>query len=372
MLGINDTVIIAAALVGSLIAPVAVALAGGALLLCALAIAVLVVAWWALPRRRASHHGRATVGATSLEAHEPARPASPLRWWTAMLVGLLCAVTGCSPSTSDNAPPSSSPGNLFPSARPSPLKYVALGDSYSSAPLVPVTDVANGCFRSSANYPSLVAKELGAQLDDHTCGGAQTVDFHRSQFPDVPPQLAAVKPSVDLVTLGTGGNDQQVFAQLTRRCPELRAQDPDGSPCRTYMGSRGSDMLLTALEETRKRVTGLVREVRERAPEAQVIVVGYPQIISADNACSQLPLAKGDYAYAEEVNLALTEALRSAAEANDATYVDVWAASKGHDICSDDPWVNGSVSDQKRAAAYHPFAKEQAAVAGLVVAAIHD
>ena len=74
VLGINDTVIIAAALLGSLIAPVAVVLAGGALLLCALAIAVLVVAWWALPRRRASHHGRATVGATSLEAHEPARP----------------------------------------------------------------------------------------------------------------------------------------------------------------------------------------------------------------------------------------------------------------------------------------------------------
>ena len=48
VLGINDTVIIAAALVGSLVAPVAVALVGGALLLCALAIAVLVVAWWAL------------------------------------------------------------------------------------------------------------------------------------------------------------------------------------------------------------------------------------------------------------------------------------------------------------------------------------
>ena len=34
--------------------------------------------------------------------------------------------------------------------------------------------------------------------------------------------------------------------------------------------------------------------------------------------------------------------------------------------------MNGSVSDQKRAAAYHPFAKEQAAVADLVVAAVQD
>jgi GDSL-like Lipase/Acylhydrolase family len=235
---------------------------------------------------------------------------------------------------------------------------------------VPVTDVANGCFRSSANYPSLVAKALGAKLDDRTCGGARSVDFRRSQYPDVPPQLAAVKPGVDLVTLGTGGNDQQVFAQLTRRCPGLRSRDPNGSPCRNYMRSSGKDALLTALAATRTRVTELVAEIRTLAPEAKVLVVGYPQIVSPENTCDELPLARGDYAYAEEVNLALTEALRSAALANHATYIDVWAASKGHDICSDDPWVNGSVTDQKRAAAYHPFAEEQAAVADLVVAAV--
>jgi hypothetical protein len=44
-----------------------------------------------------------------------------------------------------------------PSAPPTSLKYVALGDSYVAAPLVPVTDVANGCFRSSAHYPSICA-----------------------------------------------------------------------------------------------------------------------------------------------------------------------------------------------------------------------
>jgi hypothetical protein len=46
----------------------------------------------------------------------------------------------------------------------------------------------------------------------------------------------------------------------------------------------------------------------------------------------------------------------------------VWTASAEHDICSEDPWVNGVESDQKRAAAYHPFAEEQEAVAELVLA----
>ncbi len=81
VLGINDTVIIAAALVGSLVAPVAVGLVGGGVLLCTLAATILLVAWWARPgehqrqhrRQHSRDHAPDTVGATSLEAHEPAQ-----------------------------------------------------------------------------------------------------------------------------------------------------------------------------------------------------------------------------------------------------------------------------------------------------------
>jgi lysophospholipase L1-like esterase len=259
-----------------------------------------------------------------------------------------------------------------PSAPPTSLTYVALGDSYVAAPLVPVTDVANGCFRSSNNYPSLVARKLGAKLDDRSCGGADTSSFERSQYPDVPPQLSALKPDDDVVTVGIGGNDEKVFGRLVNRCPALRAGDPNGSPCRTAMGSSGKDALLAALDRTGAKVTGLLREVHQRAPKAKVFVVGYPQIVSPGDACPELPLAKGDYAYAEQVNLALTEMLRTAAQATDSSYVDVWTASKGHDICSSDPWINGSVDNERQAARYHPFAKEQAAVADLVVKAIQS
>ena len=67
-----------------------------------------------------------------------------------------------------------------------------------------------------------------------------------------------------------------------------------------------------------------------------------------------------------QVNRTLTEQLERAARATGTTYIDVWSASKGHDICSDTPWINGAVSDQSRAAAYHPFAEEQQAVADLI------
>jgi hypothetical protein len=232
--------------------------------------------------------------------------------------------------------------------------------------------MAKGCYRSTGNYPTLVADKLGARLEDRSCGGARTADFRRKQYPGVPPQLTAVKPGVELVTVSIGGNDEGVFSNLIVRCAKLRAKNPNGAPCRKYMDSTGSDELLSALRTTRSRVTDVVREVRQQAPQAKVLVVGYPQIISADSRCTSLPLAAGDYAYGEKVNLAMTEVLRSAAKATGSTYVDVWTASQGHDICSDDPWINGAVTDQKRAAAYHPFAAEQAAVAELVVDAFRD
>jgi len=277
-----------------------------------------------------------------------------------VLAGASCAPFADRPSSSDSP------------ARSDKLRYVALGDSYTAAPLVPVTEMAKGCYRSTANYPAIVADRLGARLEDRSCGGARTTDFRHNQYPEVPPQLTAVKPGVELVTVSIGGNDERVFSELVVRCTRLRAKNPEGAPCQQHMRSTGSDVLLSALRTTRNRVTEVVREVRQRAPKAKLLVVGYPQIISADSRCAQLPLAAGDYAYGEKVNLAMTEVLRSAAKATGSTYVDVWAASQGHDICSDDPWINGAVTDQKRAAAYHPFAAEQVAVADLVVDAFRD
>jgi MFS family permease len=76
VLGLNDSVIIAAALVGSLVAPVAVDAAGGAVLLGALTAGIALVAWWtrplAAPTRPVADQPRATVVGTPKEADDPA------------------------------------------------------------------------------------------------------------------------------------------------------------------------------------------------------------------------------------------------------------------------------------------------------------
>jgi hypothetical protein len=247
---------------------------------------------------------------------------------------------------------------------------VALGDSYSAAPLVPVTDIAAGCFRSSNNYPALLARALGARLDDRSCGGADTADFYASQRPGVPPQLTALRPDTELVTVGMGGNDQRVFGRLIYECPDVRSRDPQGAPCRELQNRGGTDALREALHNTATRLTSLLRQVHTRSPRAKVLVVGYPQIVSAEHVCAKLPLARGDYAYAEQMNRALNDAVATAARATGSTYVDVWTPSRGHDICAEDPWINGAADDRARAVRYHPFAEEQAAVAKILEASL--
>ena len=50
-----------------------------------------------------------------------------------------------------------------------------------------------------------------------------------------------------------------------------------------------------------------------------------------------------------------------------AEYVDVYALTEGHDICSDDPWIAGRDTVPGQALAFHPFAAEQQAVAEEIV-----
>lgn len=280
---------------------------------------------------------------------------------------------GCSSGASQGNAPGvqHSPPATTPEG-PSYDRYVALGDSYTAAPYVPSTDLAAGCLRSSGNYPSLVAERLGVgQLVDVSCSGADTGDLVRPQntFRDatVPPQLDALTRDTDLVTLGIGGNDLDLFATLLQTCTGMRALDPEGSPCGDYLDAEGSD-LDEQIRRIGARVTTAVERIRARAPEATVVLVGYPRITPASGTCPRLlPLAAGDYRLAAEVERSLSRALRAAARHTDVGFVAMYAASRGHDICSADPWVNGRTTDEGAAAAFHPFASEMDAVADRIV-----
>ncbi|NYD40204.1 SGNH/GDSL hydrolase family protein [Nocardioides panaciterrulae] len=250
-------------------------------------------------------------------------------------------------------------------------RYVALGDSYTAAPLVPPTEFRSGCLRSGRNYPARVAaRSPRTRLVDVSCSGADTASMtHSQRIGDgrVPPQLDAVTRRTALVTLGIGGNDFGLFGTLVGECTRLRSSDPTGSPCRDRFTAGGTDLLAQDLPRIRDHVAGVVARIHRRAPHARIVVVGYPQIIPAHGTCPRLlPLATGDYRWARRVNEGLASAVRRGSRRADA-YVDVFGHTRHHDICARHPWINGQVTDPNRALAYHPFAVEQAVVARLVL-----
>jgi lysophospholipase L1-like esterase len=289
-----------------------------------------------------------------------------LRSLVAVVIGVL-ALGGC--GSSESAPP---PGPAettgSPAAAPTAYdEYVALGDSYTAAPLVPPTDTSNACLRSGVNYPALIAAAMpGTELTDVSCSGAATENMtipQRGMTGSVPPQFDALRRGTDLVTVGLGGNDDGLFSAVLGQCTKLRSSDPTGSPCTRELEGKTE----ASLDRIRGNLADVVEGVRERSPKARILVVGYPQIVPEADTCTDLALADGDYAFARQVNEDLNDAVEAASDDTDAEYVDVWSASAGHDICGDEPWINGRVTSASRALAYHPLALEQQAVADLVL-----
>lgn len=250
-------------------------------------------------------------------------------------------------------------------------EYVALGDSYTSAPLTGPMPERDGCFRSEANYPRRIADATGFELADRSCGAATTEHLTRTQPTGVgsgnPPQLDALDAGTDLVTLRIGANDFGIFGRLVLNCSRLAASDPTGSPCAAADARDGDSAVEELLGQVEQRLVTAIEEIRDRAPDAQVLVVGYPQIVPADSTCDALPLATGDYPFAYGVTRDINAALKGAAAATGVTYIDVFAASSGHHICADDPWIAGASPEGRQAAPYHPYPEEQELVAELVL-----
>ena len=260
-----------------------------------------------------------------------------------------------------------------PDPAPDGPVYVALGDSYVSAPFVPRTNLRNGCLRSDHNFPHLLVQDLeGYELVDVSCAGASTAEMTQAQVVggvEHPAQFDALDDDVDLVTLGIGANDFSLYSFFMYRCIEIADTDRTGAPCReANVEEDGSNRLLTQAAEVQGRIEAVLAELRERAPEARIVLVTFPKFLPDHGVCPDLvPLAKGDYAYVREVNATLSRAQAAAGAAAGVDVVDMYAASDGHDICSDQPWVNGIDTDPAKALAFHPFPVEQRAVADLLL-----
>ncbi len=310
-------------------------------------------------------------------------------WGSLLALASLLVVAGAAQTST-----AASPGEL------EDLEYVSLGDSYSAGfGLTPYSSTSpfagdpNGCYQATANYPHNVASALGLDLTDETCSGAISanlgyptgvtfpIPLSADPLQELPAgdqlqvtlsgmtapelQIAGLSTSTDIVTVAIGGNDLG-FSDIAMAC--IREEvGPDTHPlylylevgadvtnCADYFGEGGSylgaDLFARLSSAVEPRIAGTFDAIKQLAPNAQVFVVGYPQIAPADatDACftsmdkdNAVPFSGVDIEFIHTVEKALDDTLQSQAAAYGFHFVPTWAASANNTLCSSDPWIWG-------------------------------
>ena len=220
--------------------------------------------------------------------------------------------------------------------------YVALGDSYSSGAgagdyLPPDTR----CKRSARAYPVLWAEAHQPSSFTFTaCNGARTTDV-------LDGQLGSLGPRTGLVTVTAGGSDVGFSTAMTT----------------CALG--GTTRCLSAVTASRTTMDGalpanldrLYSAIRNRAPAAHVVVLGYPHLYQLRGSCV-LGLADTERAAVNDAVDHLNGVIAQRAADHGFTYADVRAAFTGHEICSRSPWLH-SVDPLAITESYHPTAPGQ-------------
>lgn len=241
--------------------------------------------------------------------------------------------------------------------------YVAIGDSFTAGgPIGTLQPNSDPCQRSTINYPSLVARELGYTLTDVSCVGATTESALKG-LPGVPPQVDALTRATNLVTVSVAGNDLRMFSNVFSTCFRTSRPSASDAPCE----NETSESQAPKAEEVTKHVGTLMDEVRRRAPNALIIAVNYPQLMPAEPVCADTPFSPLDIEWLAKVEQSVSDTVRDAASKRDIPLIDIHTPSKRHALCSSDPWVNGARPEPDGGLLYHPNAAGAEAAARAIV-----
>jgi lysophospholipase L1-like esterase len=225
---------------------------------------------------------------------------------------------------------------VVPASAAAPV-YVALGDSYASGTGTR-SYVSDGttCQRSTSAYPSLIAAARGYALNLRACSGARIPDVTSAQ-------LGALDAATAYVSISVGGNDAG-FADVLTEC----AKPGWLSNCNGAI-DRAQAYITTTLPGA---LGTLYAAIRAKAPNARVVVVGYPRIFNGED-CN----AATWFSPAEETRLNATADLlngrtSSAATARGFAFANPTSRFVGHAVCDDVEWLNGLSSPVSES--YHP------------------
>lgn len=229
-------------------------------------------------------------------------------------------------------------GNLPPEAQQQVRQYVpseaptgakeivTFGDSFSanagkSGPRglqAAQTPLVANCATDMENWPKIAAGQLNKSLGDWTCNGTGAVPVAQLMgYLEASIQHGDLGASTQKVALMYGGMDTLAWI------------DGGGNVIAKQLD-------IPFLRDTVRQFSDRVHQV---APNAQVVLVSYPEYATNDQLClwntpgqvNPIP-APG----ATQIQEGFRDAIREAAEANGAGFIDVYQATIGHGTCQPD------------------------------------
>jgi lysophospholipase L1-like esterase len=223
--------------------------------------------------------------------------------------------------------------------------YVALGDSYASG-VGTRAYIDDACKRSSYAYAELLAGRLGLALNFQACSGAKTGDV-------LSKQVGALSTSTNFVTLSVGGNDIG-FSGVIEKCA-----------LPFYNCTNDINKALALISSTLNgALDNLYTQIHTRAPNAKVVVVGYPHLFNGDECNLLARISSTEQGQLNAGADQLDNAIKARAAAHGFTFEDVRTAFTGHAVCDQVEWLNGLSNPTTES--YHPNRDGHVAFANLL------
>ena len=228
-------------------------------------------------------------------------------------------------------------------------QYVAMGSSFAAGLGLGQREAGSPfiCMRSVGGYPHLLARISGLKLVSVACSGSTTQHMLQGGPAFLRPQLEAVGPEAKLVTVTSGGNDVGYVGDLTM------ASGAAGSVTK-WLWKGAKPVEQRDFAKVTANLIELVTAIKARAPKAQVVLVSYPAILPLEGSCAGIGIDAELADLGRVIATRLSEATKLAAEQSGARFVDMGAASVGHDACAAEPWVNGAKPG--KGTPFHPSA----------------
>ncbi len=204
--------------------------------------------------------------------------------------------------------------------------YVALGDSYSSGTGTrSYLNDGTDCLRSVYAYPSLIASAKGYALTLRACSGATVSDVNNTQ-------LSSLSGSTAYVSISVGGNDAG-FADVLTTC----ALPSWASNCSGAI-SRAQSFIRYTLPG---RLDGLYAQIRSRAPQARVTVVGYPRIFNGRDCNAFTWFSSTEESKLNATADLINSVIAGRAAAAGFSFANPTSRFIGHAVCDSPEWING-------------------------------